>query len=156
MNPVEPDARSTDARASGRLHMWGRPGASVTHAGTDLCRRLHFSLRVPPPTAARRFADLCPLFGLAVPEDGDGFPVLMAYAAEPCPKLEWLPAVAAAEPTCRGESIAGFTDDPRLVLAVLARCSGRVFLRDRAPSISTPQIRATLDLLVPRSWKEPR
>lgn len=133
-----------------------RPGASVVHTGTDACRRLRFSLNVPLHPAVRRYAELCPMFGLPVPADDDGFPVLMAFVNEPCPKLAALPAVAVADPAARGESITGFTDDPRLVLAVLARCSGRVFLRDRAPSISTPQIRATLDLLVPRSWKEPR
>ena len=133
-----------------------RPGATVVHQGTDLCRRLRFTLNIPQDPKLRRYADLCPLFGLPVPKDGDGFPLLMACLAEPCPKLAALPAVAAVDPAGRGETVAGFNDDPRLALAVLARCSGRVFMRDRTPGLSTPQIRATLDLLVPRSWKEPR
>jgi hypothetical protein len=90
-----------------------------------------------------------------VPADDDGYPVLMAFLSEPCPLLAALPPVTAVDRTARGEQIAGFTDDPRLTLGVLARCSGHVFLRDRSPSLSTPQLIATVDLLVPRSWKAP-
>ena len=154
MHRTEPSPTSIEG-ASDRLKMWARPSATIVHDGTDLCRRLRFGLAIGNDPRPRRFADLCPLLGLPAPEDGDGYPVLMDFLSEPCPKLALLPAVAAVDRTARGEQIAGFTDDPRLLLAVLARCSGHVFLRDRSPSLSTPQLIATIDLLVPRSWKEP-
>lgn len=153
--PTTAEVAQAPAHAPPRLAMWAGPSATIVHQGTDLCRRLRFGLGIPADSRPRRFTDLCPLLGLPVPADNDGYPVLMAFLSEPCPLLAALPPVTAVDRTARGEQIAGFTDDPRLTLGVLARCSGHVFLRDRSPSLSTPQLIATVDLLVPRSWKAP-
>lgn len=149
--------RSPDRRAGSRWlqNMSCRPSATIVHEGKDLCRRLLFAMPAEPRPASTRFADLCVPFGLQAPSDRDGYRVLMEFIREPCPRLAALPAIAAAERTMRGVALPGFTDDPRLVLAVLSRSTGSVFLRDREPSLTSDQIQKPVVLLLPPTWKEP-
>lgn len=152
---TEQPAGPAPAAAPWLQNMSCRPTATIVHQGKDACRRLLFAMPSTPRPASTRFADLCPPFGLQAPSDQDGYRVLLGFLREPCPKLAALPAVAVAERSTRGDLLPGLTDDPRLVLAVLTRCTGRIFLRDRDPSITSDQIQKPVVLLLPPSWKEP-
>ena len=150
------DARARPAHERARrtplLHnMSCRPTVTIQHASQAQCRRLRFASRLWPKDA-QAFADFCPVFGLPTPAAEDGYARLAEAALEPCPKLARLPAVAAALRNAPGDSIPGLTDDPRLLLAVLSRCFGTVFMRDVPPSVTSDSFRGPVTLLIPSSW----
>ncbi len=123
----------------------------VTHKSAAQCRRIRFSSPLWPADATA-FAEFCPAFGLPRPAVADGYARLAEAAAEPCPLLARLPPVAAVMRNVAGDDIAGLTDDPRLMLAVMSRCFGNVFMRDVPPSITTDSLRHQVTLLIPNSW----
>ena len=120
-----------------------RPNTAVTHTGVDQC----------PPNSL--FTEFCETFGVAMPEDGDGWKALTDAANLPCPELMLLPAVAAVLVNAPGNVFPGISDNPRLALAVLARCSGGIFIRDRPPVITSDHIKNTITLIAPLSWRPP-
>lgn len=128
-----------------------RPTVTITHSSAAQCRRLMFSSPLWPKDA-QAFAEFCPVFGLPRPPAADGYARLAEAASEPCPQLARLPPVAAALRNAPGESVAGITDDPRLLLAVLTRCFGAVFMRDVPPSVTSDSFRGPVTLLIPHSW----
>lgn len=148
----ERDASATGMRTQPRIHnMSCRPTVTVTHRSAAQCRRIRFASSLWPADA-RAFAEFCPAFGLPTPAVADGYARLVEAAAEPCPLLARLPPVAAVLRNASGDSIAGLTDDPRLLLAVMSRCFGSVFMRDVPPSITTDSFRQQVTLLIPSSW----
>ena len=148
----ERDAARAGMRAQPRIHnMSCRPTVTVTHKSAAQCRRIRFSSTLWP-TNATAFAEFCPAFGLPMPALADGYARLAEAASEPCPLLARLPPVAAVMRNASGDSIAGLTDDPRLMLAVMSRCFGNVFMRDVPPSITTDSFRHQVTLLIPSSW----
>jgi hypothetical protein len=145
-------ASGAGAPAQPLIHnMSCRPTFTVTHKSAAQCRRLRFS-SPQWPAAATAFADYCPTFGLPMPTAAEGYARLVEAAAEPCPLLARLPPVAAVLRNAPGESIAGLTDDPRVLLAVMSRCFGSVFMRDLPPSITSDSLRLQVTLLIPKSW----
>jgi len=149
---AEAPPRGAGATAPPLLHnMSCRPTATVTHTSAALCRRLKFASALWPasPTA---FADFCPAFGLPTPTVAEGYACLVKAAGEPCPLLAKLPPVAAVMRNAPGEPLAGLTDNPQLMLAVMSRCFGHVFMRDVPPSITTDSFRQQVTLLIPHSW----
>jgi len=149
---AEVPARGAGAGAQPLIHnMSCRPTVTVTHKSSAQCRRLRFSSSLWP-AAATAFADYCPAFGLPMPTASEGYARLVEAAAEPCPLLARLPPVAAVMRNAPGDSIAGLTDDPRLMLAVMSRCFGNVFMRDVPPSITSDSLRLQITLLIPNSW----
>ncbi|MBU3728617.1 MAG: hypothetical protein FGM37_05140 [Phycisphaerales bacterium] len=145
-------AHATGAGAQPRIHnMSCRPTVTLTHKSDPQCRRLRFSTATWPASATA-FADYCPALGLPMPTAAEGYARLLEAASEPCPLLARLPPVAAVMRNAAGESIAGLTDNPRVVLAVMSRCFGHVFMRDLPPSITSDSLRLQVTLLIPKSW----
>lgn len=132
------------------------PHAPVKHEGRDACRvlRLRGEWAGPWPRRPRSFAALCPMFGLTPVPGDDGWRTLMALASEPCPALARMPAVAPVQlgGPATGPVHGEFTADTRLLLAVLARTAGGVFIRDRAPALTEPAAIRPLSLFAPSSW----
>ena len=147
--------RASIAAGASLLHnMSCRPNTAVTHTGVDQCHRICI-LSELTPTPNLLFTELCATFGVDMPEDGDGWKALTNAANLPCPELMLLPPVAAVLANAPGKVFPGISDNPRLVLAVLARCSGGIFIRDRPPVITSDQMKKTVTLIAPLSWKAP-
>ena len=140
------------AHAAPLIHnMSCRPTVSITHTSRALCRRVRFT-SPKWPIEPEAFADFCPAFGLPTPSLADGYATLVQAAEAPCPLLARLPPVAAVLRNAGGDAIPGLTDDPTLLLAVMTRCFGSVFLRDLPPSVTSDSFRSPVTLLVPDSW----
>lgn len=139
------------------LHNMGcRPQTTIRHTGLDRCHRLQFVLHVAPG-AVGRFLNK-KLYGRSgftiMPHDD--WKTLTKAVLRPCPELALLPDVAAvAAYDTFGTILPGIGDNPRVVLAVLARCAGGVFLRDRSPHISLNQIKRSVTLIAPHNWRPP-
>lgn len=147
--------RASIAAGASLLHnMSCRPNTAVTHTGVDQCHRICI-LSELPPSPNSLFTEFCATFGVDIPADGDGWKALTDAANLPCPELMLLPPVAAVLVNAPGQVFPGISDNPRLVLAVLARCSGGIFIRDRPPVITSDQIKNTVTLIAPLSWKAP-
>ncbi|MBU6210444.1 MAG: hypothetical protein KGR22_11095 [Planctomycetes bacterium] len=142
-----------DARQPAQLlhNMSCGPNATIVHTGTDACRRLRFALPGGPLTTSK-WIESCQRLGIPCAPTDDGYPLLVARAAQPHPLLARLPAVASVLANAGGDELPGWTDDPDLILAVLARSTAKVFLRDQAPVIATDRFQRTVTLLVPRTW----
>lgn len=152
--PMEPGASAAcePAHAVPLIHnMSCRPSVTVHHKSPDQCRRVRFH-SAAWPKGATAYADFFPIFGLPKPAAEDGYARLTEAASEPCPQLSRLPPVAAALRNAAGDTVAGLSDDPRLMLAVMTRCFGKVFMRDVPPSVTTESIRFPVTLLIPLSW----
>lgn len=155
-----------------------RPDTTIINNGKDQCVRIRFALEIPrtsiqaPPPAGQgppkpivvngislqfgktlEMAVLCPLFGISIRRGDDPWQALRDFANEPCPELALLPAAASVSANTSGRSIAGLTDNPRLQLAVLARCSAKVFIRDWPPVISIEKLTRDVTLIAPAHWK---
>lgn len=128
-----------------------RPQVSIAHKSAALCRRVQFT-SPKWPKDPQAFADFFPMFGLPKPPVADGYARLVEAADAPCPLLARLPPVAAVLRNAVGEAIPGLTDDPKLLLAVMTRCFGSVFLRDLPPSVTSDSLRQPVTLLIPESW----
>jgi hypothetical protein len=140
------------ARATPLIHnMSCRPTVSIVHSSAALCRRVRFT-SPKWPIEPEAFADFCPAFGLPTPSVADGYARLVEAADAPCPLLARLPPVAAVLRNAAGDAIPGLTDDPTLLLAVMTRCFGSVFLRDLPPSVTSDSFRNPVTLLIPDSW----
>ena len=142
-----------DARQPAQLlhNMSCGPNATIVHTGTDACRRLRFALPGGPLTTSK-WIESCQRLGIpCAPADG-GYALLVARAAQPHPLLARLPAVASVLANAGGDELPGWSDDPDLILAVLARSTGKVFLRDQPPVITTERFQRSVTLLVPRTW----
>ncbi|NBX25773.1 MAG: hypothetical protein EBQ99_06955 [Planctomycetes bacterium] len=129
-----------------------RPDATVQHQGQHQCRAIRFAF---PASEGDATPSLSSLAWAVDPIRRPGVSLIQhleRVAAEPCPLLAKLPSVAAVHLNASGESLPGLTDQPRLVLAVLCRCNGRVFIRDRAPCISEDRLLRSITLLAPCSW----
>lgn len=145
-------AAREDMHCTPILHnMSCRPTVTIQHASAAQCRRLKFSSPLWPKDA-QAFAEFCPAFGLPTPAAADGYARIAEAASEPCPQLARLPPVAAALRNAPGDPVAGLTDDPRLLLAVLVRCFGKVFMRNVPPSVTSDSFRGPVTLLIPHSW----
>lgn len=154
LHACSPPQRSGRERAGATplIHnMSCRPTVSITHKSAALCRRVRFT-SPKWPFEPKAFADFCPAFGLPTPPVADGYGTLVAAAEEPCPLLARLPPVAAVLRNAGGDAIPGLTDDPTLLLAVMTRCFGSVFLRDLPPSVTSESFRNPVTLLIPESW----
>lgn len=149
--PHPPGGRER-AHATPLIHnMSCRPTVSIVHSSAALCRRVRFT-SPKWPFEPESFADFCPAFGLPEPSVADGYGTLVAAAEAPCPLLARLPPVAAVLRNAGGDAIPGLTDDPKLLLAVMTRCFGSVFLRDLPPSVTSDSFRNPVTLLIPESW----
>ncbi len=147
--------RAPIATGAALLHnMSCRPNTAVTHTGVDQCHRICILTDLPRPPNSL-FTEFCETFGVDMPEDGDGWKALTDAANLPCPELMLLPAVAAVLVNAPGNVFPGISDNPRLALAVLARCSGGIFIRDRPPVITSDHIKNTITLIAPLSWRPP-
>jgi hypothetical protein len=134
------------------LHnMYCGPHANAIHNGVDVCRRLRFVLPGEPRNTGR-WIEVCQRLGIPSDPAADGFPLLVARAAQPHPLLSRLPAVASVLTNAAGESLPGWTDDTGLILAVLARSTAKVFMRDLPPVIVSNRFLGSVTLLLPRSW----
>ncbi len=142
-----------DARQPAQLlhNMSCGPNATIVHTGTDACRRLRFALPGGPLTTYK-WIESCQRLGIPCAPADDGYALLVARAARPHPLLARLPAVASVLANAGGDEVPGWTDDPDLILAVLARSTGKVFLRDQPPVIATDRFQRSVTLLMPRSW----
>ncbi len=144
----------TVAGASLLHNMSCRPNTAVTHSGVDHCHRICILTDLPREPCSL-FTQFCETFGVDMPDDGDGWQALTDAANLPCPELMLLPPVAAVLVNTPGKVFPGISDNPRLALAVLARCSGGIFIRDRPPVITSDQIKRSVTLIAPLSWKAP-
>ncbi len=131
--------------------MYCGPHANVTRKGVDVCRRLRFALPGEPRDTGL-WMEVCQRLGIPGDPDADGYPLLVAGAAQPHPLLARLPAVASVLTNAAGDALPGWTDDPNLILAVLARSTSKVFLRDLPPVIVSDRFTRSVTLLLPRSW----
>ena len=128
-----------------------RPDATVQHTGTHAGRALRFAFAFPakrPP----RLTDVLPAMGFPRAQTNNVLAYLERHAAEPCALLATLPPVAAVHANAAGEQLPGLTDDPLLVLAVLTRCSGALFLRDRPPCVTADRVLRSITLIAPKTW----
>lgn len=128
-----------------------RPDATVQHTGTHDGRALRFGFvftaKRPP-----RITDVLPAIGLPRARTENVLSHLQRLAGEPCHLLRQLPAVAAVHANAAGEQVPGLTDHPLLVLAVLTRCSGSLFMRDRPPAVTEDRLLRSITLLAPKNW----
>lgn len=146
------EAPARGAGAQPLIHnMSCRPTVTVTHTGVAQCTRLLFTSALLPGDG-KPLEECCAAFGLTAPAADLAYARLMEAASEPCPLLARLPPVAAVMRNTHGQCIPGLTDDPRLLLAVMSRCFGHVFMRDLPPSITSDSFRLQVTLLVPKSW----
>jgi hypothetical protein len=147
----------TPESASGALpapllhNMSCRPDATAQYSGRDACQRLRFWVDAMPQTVMT-WREVCQAFGIACAPDDDGYTRLAAATAQPCPALVRLPPVAGVLRNAAGDALAGLTDDPSVVLAVLARASSHAFLRDGAPTVTSDRFRLPVTLIIPTSW----
>ena len=128
-----------------------RPDANVQWTGTHDGRVLRFAFAFPtkrPP----QLTDVLPAMGLPRSHKNHVQAHLERLAAEPCLSLAKLPPVAAVHANAAGEQVPGLTDDPLLVLAVLTRCSGALFLRDRPPCVTADRVLRSITLIAPKTW----
>ncbi len=127
-----------------------RPQITVAHKGTNGCDIALIStrhLRGMPSDCMDGPAEIC--FGDAfvvrdccklcgVPYRGlaHGIKQLRIIANEFSYKFIALPAVAALIPGFQCKPKPGVSDDPRLVVAILCRCSERAFIRGKSPIVT--------------------
>lgn len=129
-----------------------RPDATVQYTGRDQCIRLCFSfsrLSGHPGLYER-------IVGARKPRYRPYANLDEAYRAvleRPCPALSCLPPIAGVLRNAPGELRPGITDDPHLALAVLARCTDSVFLRDSVPVPGDDRLFRPATLLLPPSWR---
>jgi hypothetical protein len=125
--------------------------ANTVHNGVDTCQRLRFVL--PGQSLnTRRWMEVCQRLGIPGDPTADGYSLLVAHAAQSHPLLSRLPAVASVLTNASGKALPGWTDDPGLILAVLARTTDKVFLRDLPPVIVSDRFQRSVTLLLPRTW----
>ena len=130
-----------------------RPDANVHHTGTHHGGALRIGFAFAPDAKRPpRLTDVLPAMGLRRVRVEQVLANLERLAAEPCALLAKLPPVAAVHANAEGAHLPGFTDDPLLVLAVLTRCNGAVFMRDRAPCVTEDRLLRSITLLTPRNW----
>lgn len=125
---------------------------SVSHTSPDRCQRLRFVPPSPSGGEGSGFSEVCHAYGIEVVDGDDPWQLLMAAASAPCGGLACLPPVAAVRRTGLGTGLPGITDQPLVVLAVLARCCGSVFLRDRSPLVEIATLTTETDILIPANW----
>lgn len=128
-----------------------RPDAKVQHTGTHAGRALRFAFAFPTKRPTR-LTDVLSAMRLPRAREENALAHLERVAAEPCALLGKLPPVAAVHANAAGEQVQGLTDDPRLVLAVLTRCNGAVFLRDRPPCVTEDRVLRSITLIAPMTW----
>lgn len=138
--PAPPQSSSTSERVL------------VDYRGVDHCIRIRFAPFNDYPKVAA-YSELCAAFGVDCADPNDGYERLVAAANAPCTSLMRLPPVAGVLSNSVGDSIPGLTDDTKVMLAVLARCTHHAFLRDGAPVISFALLARNVTLLIPSSWK---
>ncbi len=126
-----------------------RPTVTVSHKGTNGCDIIAVSFSIAHDI--RRLCDRC---GVRYRGDAHGINQLRRIAIECSDALMTLPAVAAVVPRERGEYRPGFSDDPRLVIAVLSRCSKSVFIRGKSPLLSSEILNRPLAIVLPREHSE--
>jgi hypothetical protein len=132
-------------------NMGCRPNATVEHTGAHDGRALRIGFALPPDRAPR-LTDVSQAIGRPRLRGETALHQLERLAAESCALLTRLPPVAAVRSNAQGEQVPGLTDDPLLVLAVLTRCHGALFLRDRPPCVTTDRLFRSITLLAPRTW----
>jgi len=128
-----------------------RPDATVQHTGTHHGRALRFGFALSADRSPR-LSDVQLALGLRRKRGETLLDQLERIAAEPCPLLAQLPAVAAVHGVAAGEVVPGLTDQPLLILAVLTRSSGNLFLRDRPPAVTQDRVLRSITLLAPANW----
>jgi hypothetical protein len=130
-----------------------RPDANVNHTGTHHGGALRIGFAFAPDAKRPpRLTDVLPAMGFPRAQTNNVLAYLERHAAEPCALLAKLPPVAAVHANAAGEQVPGLTDDPLLVLAVLTRCSGALFLRDRPPCVTADRVLRSITLIAPKTW----
>ena len=135
--------------------MHRQPLIKIFHHGRDHCHRVTFGLwRAIGHRQAKgnpTVLDWTPHLGVGdISEDA----VLTACRQQALgvAGLRSLPYVVPVIVGDRGSDIEGLTDNLQLTLAVLARCSGTVFLRRKSPIITASHIVRSVTLIFPRGW----
>ncbi len=64
-------------------------------------------------------------------------------------------AVAAVVSPAKSEFLPDLSDNPRLALSVLCRCSDKVFIRDKSPIVTLANLRRDIGIVLPLKPAEP-
>lgn len=147
--------RAETAQAHTLLHnMSCRPNVAVQHQGHNECCALRFGFQLPTDRAPS-LNDILLTLKITHTRMANSLAAIAALALEPCPLLDRMPPVAAVRLNVAGDEIPGLTDQPLLILAVLARCGSGMFIRDRPPIVTKDRILHSVTLFAPQSWKHP-
>ncbi len=145
------------ADPAGVLNMFSKPRTAISHTGTQGCDLVSAALTFIPVGLAWNtniVRKWCVILGLRERNHERAIGLLRGIASRPSPALAALPAVAAVVPSAGSLHRTGLPDDPRFLLAVLCRCSDKVFIRDKSPIVTEANLLRRVALVLPKQQRE--
>lgn len=126
-----------------------RPDKSISRQGKDRCVRLRFSIQIPAQprmSVASRLSAWLEAHGHPGTKTQAQFQSLIS---NPPAAFFKLPTVCPVISNTDGDFDAELTEDPHVKLCVLARCTSKVFIRDREVVFSPDTMLQDLCLILP-------
>jgi len=148
------DSMAGVAPAAVLHNMSSRPSATIGHEGRHACDLVRISLACFTDQKDNPVQTWCQLLGLLFETDLHGLEQLRGIVSRVSPALVTLPAIAPVVPPIRSVARPGLSDDPRLALSVLCRCSDRVFIRGKSPTVTLANLRRDMALVLPLTAEE--
>jgi hypothetical protein len=135
--------------------MSSRPSATIGHEGRHACNLVRITLVRFTDQKVDAVLAWCRVLGVPFEDEVRGLEQLRRIVAEAPTALASLPAVAPVVPPTKSEFRLGLSDDPRLALSVLCRCSDRVFIRGKSPMVTLANLCRDIAIVLPLKPEEP-
>ncbi len=138
----------TDQTATLLHNMGCRPGVPVRHRAAHACSLVSFGLPVFALSNGGILEQWCNLLGVVSTSMDARLEAILAIAQESPTSLDRLPPVASVVAAGSSMRVVGLSDDPRLAIHVLSRCSNKVFIRGKSPVVSLETLSRHIALVV--------
>ncbi len=132
--------------------MGGRTSVAAKMVGPRVCHLRRIRPRAFAGGAKCVVESWCELLGIPFENQSQGVAALVAVAGAPCNDFRSLPAVAPVVSLASGDLAAHSMENASLAIAVLSRCSSKVFIREKQPIITVALLERELALALPLLW----
>lgn len=138
------------AVAPALLHMGGPSSVTAKHAGPSLCDLVRIQPLKRASGTRCSVAQWCNALKIPFENPQQGLDALRELAKSPPEDLRSLPAVVPVVLGTGSDARPLRRCNPALALAVLCRCSDKVFIRDKEPILTSALLEKDYSLALPR------